>query len=115
MIERPDLRLSWLSSFVAVVDHGSFTAAGGAVHRSQPRISAHVAALEQALGTPLMTRTSKQVTLTAAGARFLPKARAALAEIQAGVDEVATLRTRLQGTVTIGGYPGLSAVVLAPL
>ncbi|MBF8191424.1 LysR family transcriptional regulator [Nonomuraea sp. K274] len=110
-----DLQVSWLATFVAVVDHGSFTAAGRALGRSQPRVSAHVAALERALGGTLLTRTSKEVTLTAAGARFLPKARAALAEIQAGADEVRTLRTKLKGHVTVGGYPGLSAVLLAPL
>ncbi|WP_433440863.1 LysR family transcriptional regulator [Nonomuraea sp. CA-141351] len=115
MIERLDLQLSWLATFVAVVDHGSFTAAGRALGRSQPRVSAHVAALEQALGSTLLIRTSKEVTLTAVGARFLPKARAALAEIQAGVDDVRALHTKLKGRVTVGGYPGLSAVLLAPL
>ena len=115
MSERLDLRLSWLATFVAVVDHGSFTAAGRALGRSQPRVSAHVAGLEQALGDTLLIRTSKELTLTAAGARFLPKARAALAEIQSGVDEVRTLGTKLRGRVTVGGYPGLSAVLLAPL
>ena len=115
MNERLDLRLSWLATFVAVVDHGGFTAAGRALGRSQPRVSAHVAGLEQALGDALLIRTSKELTLTAAGARFLPKARAALAEIQSGVDEVRTLGTKLRGRVTVGGYPGLSAVVLAPL
>ncbi|MET9242629.1 LysR family transcriptional regulator [Nonomuraea sp. NPDC003709] len=115
MIERLDLQLSWLATFVAVVDHGGFTAAGRVLGRSQPRVSAHVAALEQALGDTLLIRTSKEVTLTAAGARFLPKARAALAAIQTGVDEVRTLRAELKGRVTVGGYPGLSAVLLAPL
>ncbi|GAA3673560.1 hypothetical protein GCM10022224_042280 [Nonomuraea antimicrobica] len=55
------------------------------------------------------------MTLTAAGARFLPKARAALAEIRSGVDEVRTLHADLTGRFTVGGYPGLSAVLLAPL
>ncbi|WP_344487319.1 LysR family transcriptional regulator [Nonomuraea monospora] len=115
MIERMDLQLAWLTTFVAVVDHGGFTAAGRALGRSQPRVSAHVAALERAVGDTLLIRTSKEVTLTVAGARFLPKARAALAELQAGVEEVRTLRAKLKGRVTVGGYPGLSAVLLAPL
>ncbi|GAA3567585.1 hypothetical protein GCM10022419_055470 [Nonomuraea rosea] len=115
MIERLDLQLSWLASFVAVVDHGGFTAAGRALGRSQPRVSAHVAALERVLGSALLVRTSKEVALTAAGARFLPKARAALAEIRSGVDEVRTLHTELNGRIIVGGYPGLSAVLLAPL
>lgn len=115
MIERLDLQLSWLTTFVAVVDHDGFTAAGRALGRSQPRVSAHVAALEQALGATLLIRTNREITLTAVGAKFLPKARAALAEIQAGVEEVRTLRTKLKGRITVGGYPGLSAVLLAPL
>lgn len=115
MDEAARLQLSWLTSFVAVVDHGGFTAAARAVGRSQPRVSSHVAALERMLGSPLLERTSRGVTPTAAGAKFLPKARAALTEIRDGIDLVGGLHTKLQGRVVVGGYPGSSAVLIAPL
>ena len=46
-----DLRveLDWLETFLAVADRGRFTAASATVHRSQSRVSAHIAALERDL------------------------------------------------------------------
>ncbi|WP_425551157.1 LysR family transcriptional regulator [Actinoallomurus vinaceus] len=47
-----DLELAWLRSWLEVVDSGGFARAAVRVHLSQPRISAHVASLEKALGCP---------------------------------------------------------------
>lgn len=110
-----DVQLGWIASFVAVAEHGSFTAAARASYRSQPRISVHVAALERALDVRLFERTTKGVVLTEAGARLVPHAEAMLAELRAGADGVGSLAGRLHGTVTVGSFPGASAVVLAPL
>lgn len=110
-----DVQLPWLSSFLAVVNQGTFTAAARATHRAQPRVSAHVAALEEALGVRLLDRGPRGVTITEAGSRFLPHARAALAEVRAGMDSVESLAGELQGTVVVGSFPGASGVLLAPL
>ncbi|GAA1488019.1 LysR family transcriptional regulator [Brachybacterium sacelli] len=115
MYEGDDVSTVWLSSFLAVVDHGSFTAAATATHRSQPRVSAHVAALERRVGARLMERDARRTSLTEAGTRLLPHARAALAEIRAGVASVSSLAGDLQGTVTVGSFAGPSGVLLAPL
>lgn len=110
-----DLQTSWLASFVAVVEHQTFTAAARATMRSQPRVSAHVALLERTLGAQLLSRTSRGVQLTSAGRLFLPRAQSVLRELRQGGDEVAALSDQLQGTVRIGSYPGASAVIVAPL
>lgn len=110
-----DLQLSWLASFVAIVEHGTFTAAAQATVRSQPRVSAHIAALERFLGTRLLHRGRRGVELTPAGREFLPRARAVLHELKLGADAVAALGDQLQGRVTVGSYPGASAIVVAPL
>lgn len=115
MIERDAVQLSWVASFVAVVEHGGFTAAARALARSQPRVSAHVAALEKALGAALLDRTSKGVRLTAAGTEFLPHAKSTLGRLRDGVDAVSAVATRLQGRVRVGSYPGAAAVLIAPL
>ncbi|MEJ2867994.1 LysR family transcriptional regulator [Actinomycetospora sp. OC33-EN08] len=47
-----------------------------------------IQALERELGTPLFARTSRRVALTAAGERFLPRARSVLAELDALVGAV---------------------------
>lgn len=107
--------LVWLTSFVAVVDHGTFTSAAQALHRSQPRVSSHVASLERHLAVPLLERGSRGVELTEAGTVFLPQARAVLHQLRVGVDAVSALSDTLHGRIRIGSYPGAMAVILAPL
>lgn len=115
MNSQEPVQLVWLGSFVAVADHGSFTAAARALTRSQPRVSAHIAALENQLGTRLFERTSRTVRLTAAGATFLPHARTVLRGLRTGVEAVGAAAATLQGRVRIGSYPGAMAVIMAPL
>ena len=88
-----DLRQA--SYVVAVVDHGTFTAAAASIPVSQPALSQAIAALERELGTPLFHRLGRQVSLTPAGEAFLEPARRMLrdAEIaRAAVGQVAGLR-----------------------
>ncbi|MQA04150.1 MAG: LysR family transcriptional regulator [Streptosporangiales bacterium] len=115
MSKPDDVQLAWLMSFIAVANHGSFTAAARATHRSQPRVSAHVASLEAALGVRLLDRDTRGVEITEAGSRFLPHARAAIAEVRSGMDGVQSLSGQLQGTVVVGSFPGASGVLIAPL
>lgn len=115
MTTTDDVQLSWFTSFLAVVNHGTFTAAARATHRTQPRISAHVASLEDALNVRLLDRGPRGVVVTEAGNRLLPHARAAVAEVRAGMDSVDSLAGELQGKVIVGSFPGASGVLLAPL
>lgn len=68
-----------LRSFVAIVDHGSFSAAARALNYSQPAVSLHVMALERELGCRLMDRCPKTLRLTEDGDRILAIAREILA------------------------------------
>lgn len=115
MMEPDDVPAAWLSSFLAVVDNATFTAAAATTHRSQPRVSAHVAGLERLLGRRLFERGSRPVQLTEAGTRLLPHARAAVSEIRLGMEAVRSLGGDLQGTIVLGSFAGPSGVLLAPL
>ena len=48
-----------LRMFLAVVEHGSFTAAAAAEHIAQPAVSVAVRELETELGAPLLVRTRR--------------------------------------------------------
>jgi DNA-binding transcriptional LysR family regulator len=85
--------LDWLETFLAVVDRGGFTAASQQVHRSQSRVSAHIASLERQLGVRLLDRTRRPATPTAAGEVFARHAR----EIVAGVGSARTAIAALKG------------------
>lgn len=99
----------WLETFVAVMDHGSFSTAARVLHRAQSRVSSHVAALERALGGSLVDRRHRPVRPTELGAAFLPHARAVLEALEQGVQAVEEHSGSLRGRVVIGCHPSVSA------
>jgi DNA-binding transcriptional LysR family regulator len=78
-----DLELRHLRALVAVVDAGSFTAAGDDLRLSQAAVSRAVAALERAVGAPVLHRTTRELSLTATGARIIGHARRMIEEAAA--------------------------------
>src|SRR5699024_2261068 len=86
--------------------------AARALHRSQSRVSTHVAALERALGGLLIDRTHRPIGPTELGTTFLPHARAVLEALERGVEAVDQHTGTLRGRVVIGCHPSVSAGVL---
>lgn len=78
-----DLELRQLRAFVSVVDEGSFTKAATALMTSQASVSRAIRALERAVGAPLLERTTRELSLTAAGARVVGHARRVMEEAAA--------------------------------
>ncbi|MDF3294277.1 LysR family transcriptional regulator [Streptomyces silvisoli] len=91
-----DVELKHLRCLVAILDTGSFTDAALELGVSQAAVSRTLAALENALGTRLLHRTSRSITLTPSGAQVLARARHVLAEVDDLVREAATGHTRLR-------------------
>ena len=71
-----------LNAFVAVADHGGFSAAAAQLHLTQPAVSKRIALLEASLDARLFDRLGRQVLLTEAGRLLLPRARQMLAEAE---------------------------------
>lgn len=82
----PDLE-AW-AIFASVNEHKSFTAAAAALGTSKATISKAISRLEGHLGAALFHRTSRQLTLTQAGAQLAPRAAQILAEA-IGAEEAA--------------------------
>src|SRR5579862_7191361 len=74
-------RLFALRLFVRVARKRSFSAAGRELGLSQPSASRLVATLEQEVGVALLTRSTRAVTLTEAGAEYLARVEAILAAL----------------------------------
>ncbi len=104
-----------LRHFVAVVDHGGFTAASKAVFVSQPALSLAVKDLEAELGTPLFSRVGRRVQLTAAGTALLGPARQALRDLETGRAAVEAVTGLMAGSLSLCSLPTLAADPMAGL
>ncbi len=74
--------LAAMQTFVAVVDHGGFSAAARVLGSGVGKISKDLATLENHLGVPLLQRTTRQLHLTWEGERYLAHCRQILAEVK---------------------------------
>jgi DNA-binding transcriptional LysR family regulator len=86
------VELDWLRTFLAVVDRGGFSAAAQQVHRSQSRVSAHIAALERELGATLIDRTRRPARVTRAGEVLAAHAREILGAVGSARSAVGVAR-----------------------
>ena len=71
-----------LEAFVAIADYGSFQRAADALALSQAALSHRLRKIEEDLGAPLLTRSSREVSLTPTGQGLLPEARRLLKALQ---------------------------------
>jgi DNA-binding transcriptional LysR family regulator len=74
-------RTDGIAVFVEVADHGSFAEAARRLGRSPAAVTRAVAELEARLGVRLLTRTTRAVSTTEAGERFLGGAKRVLADL----------------------------------
>lgn len=79
-------RLQELTVFVRVGESGSFTRAAQDMNLSQPSVSRIIGELEARLGVKLLLRTTRRLTLTAAGEKFLERAREVLVSLDEAED-----------------------------
>jgi DNA-binding transcriptional LysR family regulator len=70
-----ELEGSLLKVFVAIIECHGFSAAAERLHKTQSTISQNLQRLEEIVGTPLVQRTSRSVSLTPGGETFLIYAR----------------------------------------
>ncbi|HEV2256272.1 MAG TPA: LysR family transcriptional regulator [Streptosporangiaceae bacterium] len=102
-----------LEAFVAVATELHFGRAAEQLHIAAPTLSELIRRLERELGTPLFTRTTRQVALTSAGAELLTRAKVVLDEAAAARAAVRRVAGGEAGTVRLGITPP-AAPVLAP-
>ena len=87
-------QLDELRAFCAAVDLGGIGRAGKRLHLSQPAVSKRLKCLEELVGTRLLERSPRGVTMTAAGERLYAHARRLVAEL----DELNGLLEQIRGS-----------------
>lgn len=108
-------RLRCLQIFAEVSRCRSFVRAAWQLSLSKGTVTKHVAWLETSMGSQLLHRTSKQVTLTEAGSRVLEAAQDLLDRYEAIEAEVRDSVNLPRGTIRVGTPPAFGIHHLAPV
>ncbi len=101
-------KLSAMTCFVRAVETGSFSAVGRELGIGQPNVSRQIAALEQALGTQLLHRSTRSLSVTPEGQRYYEQARLAL-DVIAQAESDARGQQNPQGLLRVACSQALGA------
>jgi DNA-binding transcriptional LysR family regulator len=110
----PKENLNDLHAFVAVAQTRSFTRAAAQLGLSRSALSHAMLALEARLGVRLLTRTTRSVSPTEAGARLLGVLSPRLSEIQQELESLTAMRDKPAGTVRITAHDHAIVTALWP-
>ena len=110
-----------LYAFAAVAQARSFTRAAARLGISQSTLSQTIRNLEEQLDVRLLTRSTRSVALTEAGARLMATLGPGFAEMEAALDALGDLTARPRGTIRISAgehaavslQPALSRFMIA--
>src|SRR6187401_1644508 len=107
--------LANLESFVRSAETGGFSAAARRLSLTPAAVSRNVATLERNLGVRLFQRSTRKLTLTEAGERFLLAIRDNLDELQASIATVATDRGEPAGVLRVSMGATFGCEYILPL
>ena len=108
-------RIDAMQAFVAVADLQGFAPAARKLRLSPSAVTRLIAALEERLGARLLQRTTRQVTLTDAGARYLERARRILADVEEAELAAEGERTRPSGRLVVSAPVGFGRLHVSPV
>ncbi|MDX8493794.1 LysR family transcriptional regulator [Mesorhizobium sp. VK22B] len=95
-------RIDDFEAFIAIVEHGSLTAAARRTNRSLQSISRSLATLEEAVGVELVHRTTRRSAPSEAGAAFFRRIKPAIDEINEATLKAANQRSEPSGVLRVG-------------
>ena len=108
-------RVTGLQVFSRVAALGSLSAAARALGMSQTMATRHMAALEDRLGVKLVHRTTRRITLTEPGRRYLDSIERILEELEEADATAVAERVEVSGTLRLNAPVSFGVRVLAPM
>jgi LysR family carnitine catabolism transcriptional activator len=107
-----NVSLSALRLFIRVAQTSSFSEAARLEHVSQPALSRTIRLLEEQLGARLFDRNTRNVSLTAAGAKLQAVAERLIGEYDLAFTDLSQALSGERGRVTVGALPSVAAAFL---
>jgi DNA-binding transcriptional LysR family regulator len=107
--------LDGVEAFLGVARHRNFRKASGELGVTPSAVSQAIRALEARIGAPLFIRTTRNVALTEAGARFLARAKPAFEELVAAGETARELGQRPAGLLRLTVPRAVVPILLEPL
>ena len=107
--------LTSMKVFTAVVDCGSFAAAADRLEISRAMASKYISQLEAHLGTRLLQRTTRKLTLTETGSAYHERCAQILADIKEAEEGAARLTEAPRGTLRLTLPVSFSLLHMGPL
>ncbi len=108
------MKLDGIAAFVAIAESGSISAAARTLRLSKSVVSERLAELERSLGTGLLHRTTRKLSLTEDGAAFLERAARILRDVEAAAAELAERRGTLAGPLRLSAPVTFGRLHLGP-
>ena len=104
-----------MAAFVKVVETGSFVRAARLLRLSSTMVSKHVRALEERLGTRLLHRTTRRISLTEAGTLFYERCAELLLALEELEDSASDIHVAPRGLLRVSAPTMFGACRIAPL
>lgn len=108
-------QITGMHVFAKVAALGSLSGAARVMGMSQTMATKHVAALEERLGIKLLHRTTRKITLTEAGRRYLESVERILAEVEEAAAAAAAERVEVTGMLRVNVPVSFGVREIAPL
>ncbi|RTE88773.1 LysR family transcriptional regulator [Bradyrhizobium sp. LVM 105] len=100
-MDRSEVSLERMRSFVRVAERGNLSAVARELGMGQSSVTRHIRELEHAVGVPLLTRTTRSVTMTEEGRRYYADCVQILRLVERAGDEARSTRGAPAGMVRI--------------
>ena len=100
-MDKSDVTLERMRTFVRVAERGSLSAVARELRVGQSTITRHLRELEDAVGVPLLSRTTRRVTVTDEGSRYYANSVQILRLVEQAGDEARGTRGASAGTIRV--------------